>query len=101
MKYTKKEMIHIGLLLKSIEDFNQRIHINDIPDIKYKNRVYVQARSYAIINKKRTFISAYVGKKDQYTSSALAKAIQTVKDRYHNHVNQQLAAYNCKIEDFK
>jgi hypothetical protein len=101
MKYTKKEMIEIGQLLKSVDDFNGRIRLNRVPDAKKKDRVYIQARSYAIINKKKTFIGAYVGKENQYTSSALAKTIQTLKDRYHNHVNQQLAAYNCKIEDFK
>jgi len=99
--FKKDEIIHIGQLLKSVDDFNSRIRLNEVPDAKKKDRVYVQARSYSIINKKKTFISTYVGKKDQYTHYDLEAAINTLKYRYATHVNQQLSAYNCQIEDFK
>ena len=100
MKYSKKEMIHIGLLLKSVDDFERKTYVNNIPDAKNKDRVYVQVRGGATVNKQRTWFSKYVGKKDHYTPEDLAKATKAIKDRYRNHVNSELAQYNCKIEDF-
>jgi hypothetical protein len=101
MTYKKKEMIAIGQLLKSVDDFEKRVYLNNIPDAKNKERVYVQVRSYAIINKQKTFVCKYVGVKDKYTKAVLNNATKDLKDHYRNHVNQELAAYNCKIEDFE
>lgn len=101
MKYTKNEMIHIGQLLKSVDDFEKKVYLNNVPDAKNKDRVYIQVRSCATVNKQRTWYGKYAGVKGKYTPEDLAKATASLKQRYRDHVNQELAVYNCKIEDFK
>lgn len=101
MKYTKDEMIAIGQLLNSVNKFEKSIHINNLPDPKNADRIYVQIRSSAMIDKKRIWFGKYVGVKDRHTAEDLAKARESLIKRYHDHVNQELAQYNCQISDFK
>lgn len=99
--YSKKEMIAIGQLLKSVDDFDKKVYVSNIADSKNKDRVYTQVRSWGYVNKKRIFIGRYVGNVDKCTKTDLKKAIKDLKDRYRDHVNQELTTYNCKLEDFK
>lgn len=99
--YSKKEMIAIGQLLKSVDDFERKVYVSNLPDAKNKDKVYIQVRSYATINKQKIWLGKYVGIKDQYSQKDLQKATDALKQRYRDHVNQELAAYNCKLEDFK
>jgi|LakMenEpi03Aug12_release.lakeMendotaPanAssembly.Ray.scaffolds.fasta_scaffold519507_2 hypothetical protein len=99
--FKKDEIIHIGKLLDSVDKFDNGISMNYLPDPKNKDRIYVQVRSGVQVNKQRKWYGKYVGVKDKHTTEDLAKATEALKQRYRNDVNQELAAFNCKIEDFK
>lgn len=100
MTYKKKEIIAIGQLLKSVDDFESKISISYLNDPKVKDKYYVQVRSGVQVNKQRKWYGKYVGVKGQHTEQDLRKAIEALKQRYRDHVNQELAVYNCKVEDF-
>lgn len=101
MKYSKKEMIAIGKLIEAVDIFETRIRLNIVPDKNVPTRKYVQVRSSAPIAKgKRIWLGQYIGKLDCFTPEALAKGKDKLRKRCHDLINQELAVYNCKIEDF-
>jgi len=102
MNYTKKEMIVIGQLLKSVDDFDSRIRINYLNDPKVKDKYYVQVRSSATLDKStRKWFGKYVGVKGKHTKEDLVIATEALKKRFRDVVNKKMRPYNCKLEDFK
>lgn len=98
--YTRQEMIEIGDLLKSWDDFGKKLYCNIIPDPR-SGRKYTQVRTRIKYGKNKSkWYSKYVGPTERYTPQDLKKATEFITQQHRDFVNSELAKFNCQIDDF-
>lgn len=100
--YTKKEMIAIGDILKSVDKFEKNIKTGVMPDPKVPDRKYMYVRiRFTHIKNQGVRYEKYLGKVNEYSPEHLTKVVDELRKNHHDFINQQLSKYNCKLEDFK
>ena len=99
--HTKEELIALGRILETVDVFEERIHLNFIPDAKNSERVYAQVRSSCCFTKgKRKWYGKYVGPKGRYTQERVDRATDALKKAYLQDLEKHLAVYDYKLEHF-
>lgn len=97
--YSRQEMIQIGELLRSYDDFDKHIYCVDAVDPR-KGHTYTQVKSRVSLNKKGKWYAKHVGRTGQYTPEDLSKATEFIKQQHRDFINGELAKFNCQINDF-
>lgn len=98
--YSRQKMIIVGELLKSYDDFDNRLYYVDAVDPR-SGHTYTQVKSSIRLGKnKAKWYAKHVGRKDKYTPEDLSKATEFIKQQHRDFVNSELLKFNCQINDF-